>query len=393
MSTYLGAYVRRYVRAYSNGDCMNSEKYNLRLTGTKAPLKEDFSSRACSTCRCFSARLSYQRSLIDYGAQSSLQRADCYDTLCARNETTGAVVLLVHAGRRWLTCPRDGGVPAELDSSLFRELVCPAADELCPDDVVAAHRPVIARVESDQGPAAGGRAVTLIGENFHSVGAWGVSVLGVPAADLRVRSRTELVLTPGVFGLAGAAELTGAVTVTDGFGRSATRERAFTYVRDWPELGSIEPAEGPLDGGNVVTITGRFFSGRTWLVINGRNCTGNTLVSPTLMVAVAPSEPTGIFKRTAVSVEIYTQPYDRSALRIRAYEYVPSFAETVSNFLNVQWWIVPVLILVSVMLGCFVLNRILISRFGPFKAEGFLHLPAENAIAEPAPLNIPHENS
>jgi hypothetical protein len=45
------------------------------------------------------------------------------------------------------------------------------------------------------------------------------------------------------------------------------------------------------------------------------------------------------------------------------------------------------------MLGCFVLNRILLSRFGPFKAEGFLHLPAENAIAEPAPLNIPHENS
>jgi alpha-tubulin suppressor-like RCC1 family protein len=107
--------------------------------------------------------------------------------------------------------------------------------------------PTLTKLSVKGGPATGGTAVTITGTEL--AGATSVSFGGAAAPSFTVVSPTTInaVTPPGAAGYQ-------FVTVTTVGGTSATTTKArFKYA---PVIESISPANGPLAGGNTVTITG-----------------------------------------------------------------------------------------------------------------------------------------
>lgn len=103
------------------------------------------------------------------------------------------------------------------------------------------------------GDLSGGNTVTITGSNF----APGIEVLfGALAGTVTVVSSTELsVVVP-------EATSTGAVsvTLTNTSGRNTVLSDAYTYVEELPLLTDIAPSSGPLEGGQLVVLSGTNFT-------------------------------------------------------------------------------------------------------------------------------------
>jgi alpha-tubulin suppressor-like RCC1 family protein len=111
--------------------------------------------------------------------------------------------------------------------------------------------PTVTKLSVKGGPATGGTVVMITGTEFGS-NPTGVSFAGVPATSFKLVNiaTIEVVAPPGV---AGPAD----VRVTTAGGTSATTKKdQFRYA---PEVEGVSPANGPLAGGNTVTITGTGF--------------------------------------------------------------------------------------------------------------------------------------
>ncbi len=107
--------------------------------------------------------------------------------------------------------------------------------------------PAITKLSVKGGPATGGTVVTITGTGFTGVS--GVSFGGVPASEVKVLSATSLTATTPA-NVAGTAM----VTVTSVGGTSATSTKTrFKYA---PVVESLSPPNGPVAGGNTVTVTG-----------------------------------------------------------------------------------------------------------------------------------------
>ena len=145
--------------------------------------------------------------------------------------------------------------------------------------------PTLATVTPARGFATGGTALTLAGTGFQT-GAT-VTVGGAPALNVVRVSLTQItaVTPPGTPGVAD-------VTVTNTDAQAATRTGAFTYVAA-PTLSAISPANGPVQGGTLITLTGTDFQAGATVRLGGVPAFAVTVTSPTTATAVTNGRAAG----------------------------------------------------------------------------------------------------
>ncbi|MFF7145272.1 MULTISPECIES: IPT/TIG domain-containing protein [Streptomyces] len=149
--------------------------------------------------------------------------------------------------------------------------------------------PIINSISPNQGPAAGGTAVTLTGSGF--TGASSVT-FGTNPAQFAALSDTKISCT------APAGSGSSAVTVTSSGGTS--NSSTFTYLPS-PVVSSIAPNQGPTAGGNTVTVTGTNLSGTTAVVFGSHSATitGNTSTQITVQPPAGAAAPVNLTVTTA----------------------------------------------------------------------------------------------
>ncbi len=112
-------------------------------------------------------------------------------------------------------------------------------------------RPTTSGVAPSTGYVTGGDTVTISGSDFQA-GAT-VTVGGVAATVTNITPTTITVQTPANH--AGVYD----VAVTDTYGQTSNLAKVFTYVELPPVLSSVTPNAGPIEGGQLVTVTGENF--------------------------------------------------------------------------------------------------------------------------------------
>ncbi|MFI0780298.1 IPT/TIG domain-containing protein, partial [Streptomyces sp. NPDC021212] len=150
--------------------------------------------------------------------------------------------------------------------------------------------PTLSSVTPGQGPASGGTAVTLAGTNL--LGATAVKFGAVAATSFTVVSAIQInaVAPPGA---AGPVQVT--VTTPGGTSNGVT----YLYAAV-PVLTSAVPGQGPLGGGNTVTLFGSGLT-TTSAVRFGSTLAAFTVVSDAWVTATAPAGSAG-----AVNVTVTT---------------------------------------------------------------------------------------
>jgi hypothetical protein len=171
----------------------------------------------------------------------------------------------------------------------------------------------------DFGPAAGGTTVTINGQGF--LGVKKVIFGGASATHLKVLSQSQLTVESPV-----APSAQAHVQVETPAGTSASTSSAlFNYV---PEITAVNPNQGPLTGGNTVTVTGVGLTSEHGFEYSfgGDLATGVSCSSSTTCTMVVPTHGLG-----SVQLEIET-PFGNSPKSV-TYTYgapsVTSFNPTV----------------------------------------------------------------
>jgi hypothetical protein len=146
-------------------------------------------------------------------------------------------------------------------------------------------QPHVSRVNPSAGPDAGGATVTILGSGF------------VPGATVDFGATAATGVTVAAAGRITATAPAGArgsvdVTVTTPAGTSATTP-ADLYAYGSPDVTSVSPANGPIGGGNTVTITGDGFAPGARVKFGTHPATGVTVTSATTLTAVAPAGAAG----------------------------------------------------------------------------------------------------
>jgi hypothetical protein len=166
--------------------------------------------------------------------------------------------------------------------------------------------PQLTAISANQGPTAGGNAITIYGTHFTGVTA--VSFGALPAAFFVVNSDSQItVIAP-----AGAP---GSVSVTVNSIVGASQGLSYSFLAA-PSVSSVASGNGPLQGGNTVVITGSDFTGATGVAFGTQPVVSFTVISDTQISAIAPAGSAG---EVYVSV---TSPGGSDA--IAAYAYVAS---------------------------------------------------------------------
>ncbi|MFF2325105.1 MULTISPECIES: IPT/TIG domain-containing protein [unclassified Streptomyces] len=142
--------------------------------------------------------------------------------------------------------------------------------------------PVITSLVPNQGSVAGGNTVTLTGTGF--TGATSVRFGTVAAAFLAVSATQATAVAPA------APAGTVNVTLTTPGGTSAGVPCTYVAV---PVLGSVTPSQGPLAGGNSVTLSGTGFTGTTSVLFGANAASSFAVVSANQLTAVAPTGGAG----------------------------------------------------------------------------------------------------
>jgi hypothetical protein len=140
--------------------------------------------------------------------------------------------------------------------------------------------PVISNISPPAGNKAGGNSITITGTNF--TGATSVAFGKAVATNITVVNDTTITcITPvnpaGAFG----------VIVRTGGGPS-TIFSSFTFVTPAAITG-ILPLTGSTNGGTLVTIKGKDFTGATSVTIGGVEATSFTVVSATIITCITPA--------------------------------------------------------------------------------------------------------
>jgi hypothetical protein len=148
--------------------------------------------------------------------------------------------------------------------------------------------PSLALVSPDNGPPAGGTAVTLTGNDFTGIGVTTVTFGGSSATSIVVVNATTITCTTPAHSQ-GAVD----VTVMNDFGTD-TLINGFSY-NDAPSISGIDPSDGPVAGGTAVTISGADFTTTpdTSVTFGGSAATGVTVVNATTITCVTPAHAAG----------------------------------------------------------------------------------------------------
>ena len=167
--------------------------------------------------------------------------------------------------------------------------------------------PTVTSVSPNNGPPAGGTAVTITGTNF---AAGATATFGGTAATnvVVVNSTTITATTPA--GSAGAVTVT--VTVN---GQIGSLTNGFSYVVA-PTVSSVSPNSGSTLGGTAVTITGTNFAAGATATFGGTAATNVVVVNSTTITATTPAGSAG-----AVTVTV-TNPGSQNGSLTNGYTYV-----------------------------------------------------------------------
>ena len=154
--------------------------------------------------------------------------------------------------------------------------------------------PSISDVDPDNGPAAGGTAVTITGSDFTTAGSTTVTFGGAAASDVTVVNTTTITCTTPAHG-GGDVD----VAVTNDFG-SDTLNNGFRF-NNAPDITSIDPTNGPAVGGTAVTIYGSDFttSADTDVDFGGAAASDVVVVDQSTITCTTPAHAAG-----AVDVEV-----------------------------------------------------------------------------------------
>jgi hypothetical protein len=154
--------------------------------------------------------------------------------------------------------------------------------------------PTVTSVAPNNGPVAGGTAVTITGTNF-AAGAT-VTFGGTAATNVVVTNGTTITATtPG--GSVGAVT----VTVTNSNGLSGNLTNGFTYVAP-PTVTSVSPNSGSTLGGAAVTITGTNFAAGATVTFGGTAATNVVVVNSTTITATTPAGSAGAVTVTVTNL-------------------------------------------------------------------------------------------
>src|ERR1019366_6300280 len=154
--------------------------------------------------------------------------------------------------------------------------------------------PAVTSVSPNNGPAAGGAAVTITGANF-ATGAT-VTFGGTAATNVVVVNSTTITATTPA-GSAGAVT----VTVTNPGGQSGSLANGFTYVVP-PTVSSVSPNSGSTGGGTAVTITGTNFAAGATVKFGSTAATNVAVVNSTTITATTPAGTVGAVTVTVTNL-------------------------------------------------------------------------------------------
>lgn len=135
------------------------------------------------------------------------------------------------------------------------------------------------------GPIAGGTSVTLTGTDF--VAGATVTFDGFAATSVTVVSSTTITATTPA-DASGPAD----IIVTNPDGQNDSIVAGFTYIAP-PNVVSISPTSGTVDGGTAVTITGTDFVVGATVTIGGIATTSVSVVNSTTITAKTPAHAAG----------------------------------------------------------------------------------------------------
>lgn len=141
-------------------------------------------------------------------------------------------------------------------------------------------KPIIDSVAPAGGAPAGGNTVVIAGFNFTDATA--VLFGSSPATSFTVDSDNQIsAVAPA--GSTGVVD----ISVTTSFG-TGTAQDAYAYTAT-PVLDSLNPAGGPLTGGNIITLTGSGFTGTTSVLFGSAPAATFTVDSDTQISAKVPA--------------------------------------------------------------------------------------------------------
>lgn len=143
--------------------------------------------------------------------------------------------------------------------------------------------PDITSITPDFGEVEGGETITISGSNFTTPAI--VSFGGILATNVSVVNAETVTCTlpPRAQGVVDI------VLATTAGGDTAAN--AFTY--GLPRIDGVSPACGPLEGGTVVTLKGRYFSGATAVHFDSTPGTNLTIIDDTTLTVTTPAHAKG----------------------------------------------------------------------------------------------------
>ncbi|MFI6446254.1 IPT/TIG domain-containing protein, partial [Kitasatospora sp. NPDC050543] len=141
--------------------------------------------------------------------------------------------------------------------------------------------PTLSVLSPSQGTAAGGNTVTIVGTNLTTTSA---VKFGTTSASFTVVSDSTITAVSP----AGSGTVQVTVTTTGG----TSNGLPYNYLV-LPTLSGAAPNQGPLSGGNTVTLTGTHFTGASAVKFGTTAASSFTVVSDTQITATAPPGTAG----------------------------------------------------------------------------------------------------
>ncbi len=188
----------------------------------------------------------------------------------------------------------------------------------------AAAGPVVSGLTPATGSTAGGDTVVVLGSAFTA--ASNVTVGGVAVADFTVLSDDAIALTTPMLP-AGTFDVR---VTTPGGTSAAVAADEYTYTNvtgPAPAVSGVSPATGSTAGGQVVSITGTGFTGATGVSFGGTAAGGYSILSDSLIEAVAPAAGSA----GSVDVQVTTNNGTSATVSADQFTYVALGAPTVGG--------------------------------------------------------------
>ena len=173
--------------------------------------------------------------------------------------------------------------PAHAAGSVGVVVVSPGGDS-APGDFEFVAPLTASSLNPDAGPVAGGTVVVITGTGFDD--ATGVTFDGLPGTAFAVTSPTSITVTSPVHPTPGIVD----VVVEGDFGNAGPLDFEYFVA---PTITLVDPTEGPVIGGTVVTITGSGFTGATSVTFGGIAGSDLDVISDTELEITSPAHAAG----------------------------------------------------------------------------------------------------